>query len=99
VPPGTVTLPSIPLKTYPGVQLPLPLAAWVYDSSRWDFDLIVAQTTNVLLEFGIWLRKMKGIPLLCVNTTHLAAAYDVLLPENLSRKAHGPPEHGSSGAS
>ena len=50
-----------------------------------DFDLVFAQTTSLLLEFGIWLRKMKGIPLLCVNTTHLVAAYDVLLPERLSK--------------
>ena len=35
--------------------------------------------------FGIWLRKMKGIPLLCVNTTHLPAAYEVLLPEKLQK--------------
>lgn len=83
--PGTVSLPSLPLKTYPGVHLPLPLASWVYDADRWDFDVIFAQTTSMLLEFGIWLRKMKGIPLLAVNTTHLAAAYDVLLPAALSK--------------
>jgi 1,2-diacylglycerol 3-alpha-glucosyltransferase len=28
---------------------------------------------------------MLGVPLLCVNTTHLAAAYDVLLPEKLAK--------------
>lgn len=83
--PGTVVLPSVPLKTYPGVHLPLPLASWVYDADRWDFDIIFAQTTSLLVEFGVWLRKMKGIPLLVVNTTHLAAAYDVLLPEKLSK--------------
>jgi glycosyltransferase involved in cell wall biosynthesis len=83
--PGTVELPSVPLKTYPGVHIPLPLAAWVYDPARWDFDIVFAQTTSLLMEFGVWLRKMKGIPLLCVNTTHLVAAYDVLLPERLSR--------------
>lgn len=83
--PGTVALPSVPLKTYPGVHIPMPLAAWVYDASRWNFDVIFAQTTSFLVEFGIWLRKMKGIPLLGVNTTHLAAAYDVLLPEKLSK--------------
>ncbi len=83
--PGTVSLPSLPLKTYPGVHLPLPLAPWVYDIDRWDFDICFAQTTTLLMEFGVWLRKMKGIPLLCVNTTHLAAAYDVLLPERLSK--------------
>jgi 1,2-diacylglycerol 3-alpha-glucosyltransferase len=83
--PGTIALPSVPLKTYPGVHIPLPLAAWVYDPTRWNFDIVFAQTTTMLMEFGIWLRKMKGIPLLCVNTTHLVAAYDVLLPEKLSK--------------
>jgi 1,2-diacylglycerol 3-alpha-glucosyltransferase len=83
--PGTVCLPSIPLHTYPGVHLPMPLAPWVFDTDRWDFDLCFAQTTTLLLRFGVWLRKMKGIPLLFVNTTHLAAAYDVLLPERLSK--------------
>jgi len=83
--PGTVALPSVPLKTYPGLHLPMPLAPWIFDPARWNFDLVFAQTTSLLLEFGIWLRKMKGIPLLCVNTTHLVAAYDVLLPERLSK--------------
>jgi 1,2-diacylglycerol 3-alpha-glucosyltransferase len=82
--PGTVALPSVPLKTYPGVYIPLPLASWVYDASRWNFDLVFAQTTSMLMELGTWLRKMKGIPLLCVNTTHLVAAYEVLLPERLA---------------
>jgi glycosyltransferase involved in cell wall biosynthesis len=67
------------------VHIPLPLAKWVYDPARWNFDIVFAQTTTMLMEFGIWLRKMKGIPLLCVNTTHLVAAYDVLLPEKLSK--------------
>lgn len=83
--PGTVSLPSVPLKTYPGVHIPLPLESWVYDASRWNFDIVFAQTTTLLLEFGVWLRKMRGIPLLCVNTTHLVAAYDVLLPERISK--------------
>jgi glycosyltransferase involved in cell wall biosynthesis len=85
IPEGTISLPSLPLKTYPGVHIPMPLAKWVYDPSRWDFDVCFAQTTSLLLEFGVWMRKMKGIPLLCVNTTHLVAAYDVLLPEKLSK--------------
>jgi len=83
--PGTIALPSVPLKTYPGVHIPLPLEAWVYDANRWDFDIVFAQTTTLLLEFGVWLRKMRGIPLLCVNTTHLVAAYDVLLPERVAK--------------
>lgn len=63
----------------------MPLTRSVYDPSLWNFDIIYAQTTSLLLEFGVWLRKMKGIPLLCVNTTHLVAAYDVMLPEKLSK--------------
>lgn len=85
VAPGTVELPSLPLKTYPGLHLPLPLERWVYDASRWNFDIVFAQTTTFSLQFGVWLRKMRGIPLICVNTTHLSAAYDVLLPEGLKR--------------
>jgi 1,2-diacylglycerol 3-alpha-glucosyltransferase len=84
-PEGTIELPSIPLKTYPGVHMPVPFEAWVYDLANWNFDIVYAQTTSMLMEFGVWLRKMKGIPLLCVNTTHLVAAYDVLLPEKLSK--------------
>ena len=83
--PGTVALPSLPLKTYPGLHLPLPLERWVYDASRWNFDIVFAQATTLSLHFGVWLRKMRGIPLICVNTTHLSAAYDVLLPENMKR--------------
>jgi glycosyltransferase involved in cell wall biosynthesis len=83
--PGTVTFPSVPLKTYPGVYLPMPLAPWIFEPDRWNFDICFAQTTTLLLEFGIWLREMKGVPLLCVNTTHLVAAYDVLLPELLAK--------------
>ncbi len=83
--PGTVSLPSVPLKTYPGVHIPLPLASWIFEPGRWNFDVCFAQTTTLLLEFGIWLRQMNGVPLLCVNTTHLVAAYDVLLPERLSK--------------
>src|SRR5256885_500768 len=76
LPPGTVALPSLPLKTYPGLHLPMPLEKWVYDASRWNFDLLFAQSASPSLHFATWLRKMKGIPLLCVNTTHLPAAYD-----------------------
>ena len=85
IPEGTIELPSLPLKSYPGVHLPVPFEAWVHNPDSWNFDIIFAQTTSMLMEFGVWLRKMKGIPLLCVNTTHLVAAYDVLLPEALSK--------------
>src|SRR5262245_60233867 len=62
-PPDTVALPSVPLKTYPGLHLPLPLERWVFDPSRWNFDIVFAQATSLSLHFGVWLRKMRGIPL------------------------------------
>jgi len=83
--PGTVALPSVPLRAYPGVNIPLPLAPWIFDPARWSFDIVFAQTTSMLMELGTWLRRMKGIPLLCVNTTHLPAAYEVLLPDKLAK--------------
>lgn len=85
LPPGTVALPSLPLKMYPGLHMPFPSEAWVYDPSRWNFDLVFAQTTTSVMHFARWLRRMKGIPVLFVNTTHLSAAYDVLLPEKLAK--------------
>lgn len=62
LPPNTVGLPSVPLKTYPGLRLPMPIERWVYDASRWNFDICFAQATSLSLHFGVWLRKMKGIP-------------------------------------
>ena len=82
--PGTIQVPSRPMHAYPGVHVPLPLDSQLFDVDRWDFDIVFAQTTSLLAEFGVWLRKMKGIPLLCVNTTHLPSAYEVLLPGWLS---------------
>ncbi len=84
VPEGTVELPSLPLAAYPGVHLPIPSEGWVFDAERFDFDLVFAQTTSTLLEFALWLRKVNGTPVICVNTTHLTMAYEVLLPEALA---------------
>jgi 1,2-diacylglycerol 3-alpha-glucosyltransferase len=84
VAPGTLRLPSAPLRTYPGLRVPLP-PAWMFGWRRFRFDICLAQTTSLLLQFGLWMREMFAVPLLCVNTTHLTAAYDVLLPESLSR--------------
>jgi len=83
--PGTVEFPSFPLRAYPGVHVPLPFSRDIFDPNRWDFDIVFAQTTSLLAEFGVWLRKVKRIPLICVNTTYLAAAYDVVLPPWLAK--------------
>ncbi len=83
--PGTVALPSLPLRSYPGLRLPLPPAPWELRLREWDYDLVFAQSNSLLMLFGVWLREMNGTPLLCVNTTHLRAAYDVLLPPSLAK--------------
>jgi glycosyltransferase involved in cell wall biosynthesis len=88
----TIQLPSVPIHCYPGLRMPLPLARWIFDPDRWDYDLVFAQTTSLLLELGVWLRRVKGIPLIAVNTTHVPAAYHVLLPTWLSKH---PAVHGA----
>ncbi len=84
VPEGTIEIPSLPLAAYPGVHLPIPSESWVYDADRFDFDLVFAQTASPLVQFGLWLKQMRGTPVICVNTTHLTMAYEVLLPQALA---------------
>jgi hypothetical protein len=48
-----------------------------------NLDVTLGQTGTALLELGIWLRRTRGVPMLCVNTIHLASVYDVLLPDSL----------------
>src|SRR5262245_11193496 len=43
---ATAALPSRPLRSYPGLHVPLPLDASIFDPGRWDFDLCLAQTTS-----------------------------------------------------
>jgi len=83
--PGTLALPSLPLRSYPGMRLPLPPLPWKLKPREWNFDLVFAQSNSLLILFGVWLREMNGTPLLCVNTTHLRTAYDVLLPPFLAK--------------
>ena len=60
--PGTVELPSVPLKTYPGVHLPMPLAPWIFDPDRWDFDICFAQTTSLLARVRHLAAEDEGRP-------------------------------------
>jgi 1,2-diacylglycerol 3-alpha-glucosyltransferase len=78
-----VELPSVPLRIHPGVHLPFPSRDALATVAAQNFDVVLGQTGSALLELGIWLRRTRGVPMLCVNTIHLASVYDVLLPDVL----------------
>ncbi len=82
--PGTIALPSLRLPAYPGFRLPLPppRALRIHEL---EFDIALAQTNSLLMYLGIWLREARGVPLLCVNTTNLAQAYEALMPAYAKR--------------
>jgi glycosyltransferase involved in cell wall biosynthesis len=85
-----IAVPSVPLHNHPGVYLPLPLGDVLRKAREWDFDVVLGQTATELMELGLWLRRAKGIPLVCVNTLHLASVYPVVMPDALhhSETAH-----------
>jgi 1,2-diacylglycerol 3-alpha-glucosyltransferase len=85
-----VCLPSVPLHNHPGVWVPLPLENIFEQARSWDFDVVLGQTATELMELGLWLRRAKGVPLVCVNTVHVPSVYPVIMPEALleSEMAH-----------
>lgn len=76
-------LPSLPLRIHPGVHLPLPSREALAEVARQNFDVVLAQTGSGLTQLGVWLRRTRGVPFLCVNTIHMPSVYDVLLPDRL----------------
>jgi len=88
--PGTIELPSVPLRCTPRA-LAGPTEPWVFDTHRWEFDLCFAQTTSMLLEFGVWLARDEGHPPALRQHDPPRRCYDVLLPERLAkwRAVHG----------
>lgn len=79
-----VLLRSVPLRNHPGVRLPLPSPSALAAVKAQSFDLVLGQTSSALTELGVWLRATARVPFLAVNTLHLGAAYDVLLPDVLA---------------
>lgn len=84
LPEDTVLFPGIPVKCQPGFFLPLPTVEGLRALASRRFDVLLGQTGSGLMDAGVWLRVTQQIPLVCVNTSLLAALYDVLLPETLS---------------
>lgn len=78
-----VELASLPLRIHPGVHIPFPSRDALAAVAAQNFDLVLGQTGTALLELGIWLRRTRGVPMLCVNTVHIASVYDVILPDKL----------------
>lgn len=78
-----ICLPSLPLHNHPGVYVPFPVDRLLERARTWDFDVVLGQTATELMELGLWLRRAKGIPLVCVNTVHLPSVYPVVMPDAL----------------
>jgi 1,2-diacylglycerol 3-alpha-glucosyltransferase len=78
-----VELPSVPVRMHPGVHMPFPSREALATVAAQNFDLVLGQTGTALLNLGVWLRRTRGVPMLCVNTVHLASVYDVILPDKL----------------
>ncbi|MCU0672500.1 MAG: glycosyltransferase [Myxococcota bacterium] len=87
LPPRYVELPSLPLRNHPGVHLAMPSRTGLDELARQRFDLVLAQTSNALMDAGVWLRTTQGVPLVLVNTVHLPSVYNAVLPERLNRYA------------
>ncbi|MCB9600396.1 MAG: glycosyltransferase [Sandaracinus sp.] len=85
LPPRYVELPSLPLRNHPGVHLAMPSRSGLDDLAQRNFDLVLGQTSNALMDAGVWLRTTRGVPLVLVNTVHLPSVYNTVLPERLNR--------------
>jgi hypothetical protein len=70
-----VQLPSVPVRIHPGVRMPFPSREALATVAAQNFDLVLGQTNTALMQLGIWLRRTRGVPMLCVNTVHLASVY------------------------
>jgi 1,2-diacylglycerol 3-alpha-glucosyltransferase len=77
------SLPSLPLRSHPGVYIAMPDRSTLQRLASLKIDLTLGQTASQLLQAGLWLRLRNRTPLLCVNTIHLPSVYEAILPESL----------------
>lgn len=87
LPERSVLLSALPLRTHPGVHLAMPTPEGLRKVAAQNFDLVLAQTCNALMDVGVWLRTTQRVPLMMVNTVHLPSVYNTLLSERLDRSA------------
>jgi len=85
-----VTMRSVPLRNHPGVHLAMPSSDDLSALRALKLDLVLGQTSNALMDAGVWLRDSDGVPLVMVNTVHLPSVYNSVLPDSLqgSRAVH-----------
>jgi glycosyltransferase involved in cell wall biosynthesis len=83
LPASRVELAAIPLRNHPGVRLAVPTPKGLEALVAADLQLLVAQTCQAMLYAGVWLRRTRGVPFVCVNTVHMPAVYNVMLPDRL----------------
>jgi 1,2-diacylglycerol 3-alpha-glucosyltransferase len=81
LPDDCIALASGPLRTHPGVRVALPTPAALREIVARKLDLVLGQSGNELIDLGIWLRAVHGVPFLAVNTMHLPSYYHVILPD------------------
>ncbi|MBN2192260.1 MAG: glycosyltransferase [Polyangiaceae bacterium] len=74
---------SVPLRSHPGVRLPLPTPTGLQAVAALEFDVTLAHTSSGFLDLGAWLRIKHDVPFICVNTVHLPSVYNVILPVKL----------------
>jgi len=93
-PESTIAFPAAPLRASGmandgarrvGLWLPFPGKRALARVEEADLDVVLAQTSNELVDLGVWLRWRRGVPFLVVNTLHFASAYNALLPNFLLR--------------
>jgi 1,2-diacylglycerol 3-alpha-glucosyltransferase len=80
-----VALRALPFRNHPGLRLPFPTPRQLARVAARRFDLVLGQTNTELTDLGVWLRATQHVPFLCVNTMHMGASYNVMLPDQLFR--------------
>ena len=85
LPTNRVELTSLPLRNHPGVHLPVPTFSGLRNLSGKSLDLLLVQASTGVLEIGAWLRHRKRVPMVSVNTLHMPAVYNVILPDRVNQ--------------
>lgn len=85
LPPRSVQLPSLPMRSYDGMYLPFPSMNGLQELADGEFDFVLGQTSTALMQAGLWLRLRYGVPFVMVNTFHIPATYGTVIPDVLDR--------------